>query len=102
MKIILRGLASLFVLFNLTACSYLTAGGPLRDREMDYTMHPVINQYPLAMPPDITAPTTEPLLVIPPGPNFYLSGPATPMTPPGFIDIYPVPKLPVKYQDSNS
>ena len=102
----LRGLIGIFFLFELSACSQIPQlngiNNPFRDREMDYTTHAVVNQYPLSMPPGVTAPTTAPLFVIPPGPNFYLSGPATPMTPPGFTDIYPVPKLPVKYQESNS
>ncbi|MCX7123241.1 MAG: hypothetical protein NTV32_06205 [Gammaproteobacteria bacterium] len=106
MKSILRGLTALFVLLNLTACSQIPQlsgnNNPFRNREMDYTTHPVMNQYPLAIPPGVTAPTLEPTFIIPPGPNFYLAGPATPITPPGFSDVYLVPKLPVKYQDANS
>jgi hypothetical protein len=106
MKSILRALTALFVLFNLAACAQIpmlnAKDNPFRNREMDYTTQAVVNQYPLSMPPGVTAPTTQPLFVIPPGPNFYLSGPATPMTPPGFESFYPIPKLPVKYLDSNS
>jgi uncharacterized lipoprotein len=106
MKIILRALTALFTLFNLAACSQIPFfsgnNSPFRDREMDYTNQAVINQFPLSMPPGVTAPVTQPLFIIPPGPNFYLAGPATPMTPPGFNDLYLPPKLPVKYQESQS
>jgi len=97
MSLLLRSLILIIFGISLAGCSHVFKSAPthaFRNRNFDYTESSDTNLYPPQSPPGLPTPDFAPNLIIPPGQNYYPPDPNVLMTPPGFVDVYPIPALP--------